>query len=256
VTRVDRAKTVTDNDTVVLRGGTGKNGSFRLVGFDAPESKQDPAVTERGTAFLADVLDGSQVEVSALGVKSHGRETGNLFVDGENVGVQTVKRGNAWAIRKPRTAGFASTSDPAMYLAERVTRAKALAAHKAGERLTLEEHGVWRHPELHEELRDRVKDPSGVFMGIWEFMRHLGAVPRFDVRGDPVGAHALFGDDVTVGVVRSYDPEKGNVVLESPGGKRQTRLLSDLAGGMGLVQFLPAFEKHDPRVFDDKRRGR
>jgi len=253
--RVDRLKSTVDADTVRLAGGTGKGGSFRLVGFDAPESRQDPQVNVRGTEALRNMLGGRDVEVRPVAARSHGREAGRLVVDGVDAGVEMVRQGNGFAIRKERLPGFAS-ADPAIFLAERAARAKAVADQRAGRELTVEEHGIWRDPALHERLKENVRDGgTGVFAFLRALFSDAATVPKFDVRGDPVGSKALI-DDATVGTVTEYDPDEGVVTLQAPGGKRKTLLLTELAKGMGLVQFLPGFEKFDPGAFRDAKRGR
>ena len=87
---------VMDGDTVLLLPeGEHEPVKFRIQGIDAPESCQPGGEASRD-ALIARVLRRT-VRIEAHGHDSYGRRLGRLFADGQDVGAEMVRSGQAWA---------------------------------------------------------------------------------------------------------------------------------------------------------------
>ena len=90
--------TVPDGNEVSVRSADGKTFTVRLLGIDAPETKQ-----EFGNAARKDlesrVLD-KEVKVIVHRKDSEGRYMGTLFHEGQDIGVRMLENGSAWHYKR------------------------------------------------------------------------------------------------------------------------------------------------------------
>ena len=99
-----RVETVHDGDTVTCRDEKGGRERIRLVGIDAPEHGQPYGDESR--AALAAKLAGGVVRVEGQARDQHQRLLGRLWVDDQDVNLQMVAEGWAWAF-----TGYAGDDD-------------------------------------------------------------------------------------------------------------------------------------------------
>jgi len=87
---------VMDGDTVMLVPESGGEPyRLRLQGMDAPESCQSGG--ERSREALMALVQRRHVQVQLHGTDSYGRQLGQLWRDGQDVGAEMVRSGWAWA---------------------------------------------------------------------------------------------------------------------------------------------------------------
>lgn len=118
---------VKDGDTVVIAPAEG--GEFftcRLYGIDAPEishgRQPGQSYGEEATKELKKLILGQPIKVELMGSHSYGREICIIRKDGQDVNLEMVKRGYAWAYREYLKRAYASE-----YIdAERTARSKKL----------------------------------------------------------------------------------------------------------------------------------
>jgi endonuclease YncB( thermonuclease family) len=89
---------VPDGDEVRVKTGDGKMFTVRLLGIDAPESKQDFGTSARKD-LEARVLD-KDVKVLVHRKDSQGRYMGTLFFEGQDIGVRILENGSAWHYKR------------------------------------------------------------------------------------------------------------------------------------------------------------
>ena len=87
---------VADGDTLTLSAATGRV-IVRLGGIDAPEGLQPHGGASR--AALARLVNGRAVILNTTKHDRYGRRVGQLTVDGQDVGLQMIQGGHAWAFR-------------------------------------------------------------------------------------------------------------------------------------------------------------
>lgn len=94
-----RVTRVADGDTVYIKEDDGKEARVRLLGIDAPESKQAYGVqsAEHLKRNLRDA--GYHVQVIYRGRDQYGRIIGKLIADGKDLNLDQVRTGNAWVYR-------------------------------------------------------------------------------------------------------------------------------------------------------------
>lgn len=94
-----RVNRVADGDTVYIKDDEGKEARVRLLGIDAPESKQAYGVqsAEHLKRNLRDA--GYHVQVIYRGRDQYGRIIGKLVADGKDLNLDQVRTGNAWVYR-------------------------------------------------------------------------------------------------------------------------------------------------------------
>ncbi len=104
---------VKDGDTVViaLKGNAGQI-TCRLYGIDAPESqhrdrKGQPYAREAGME-LRQLIGKKTVDIITTGEQTYGREVCIIKKNGEDINLEMVRRGYAWAYRKHLKAPYAS----------------------------------------------------------------------------------------------------------------------------------------------------
>jgi endonuclease YncB( thermonuclease family) len=85
---------VADGDTVTVLDSTKTQHKIRLVGIDAPESKQ--AFGQVSKQSLADQVAGQTVTVEWDKVDRYGRILGKVLLRGEDVNLKQIQRGLAW----------------------------------------------------------------------------------------------------------------------------------------------------------------
>lgn len=88
---------VSDGDTIKVVDVSNTQHKIRLLGIDAPESKQ--AFGQRPKQSLRDLVYGKTVQVEYDKQDRYGRALGKVLVDGEDVNLLQVKRGMAWSYR-------------------------------------------------------------------------------------------------------------------------------------------------------------
>ncbi len=85
---------VTDGDTVHLDVGGYDETRFRFATIDAPE--RDQPFGRESTQCLRDLLRQGDVTATVSTIDRYGRLVGNVFLDGQRVDVELVKKGCAW----------------------------------------------------------------------------------------------------------------------------------------------------------------
>jgi endonuclease YncB( thermonuclease family) len=89
---------VPDGDEVRVKTSTGNAYTVRLLGIDAPESKQDFGSAARKD-LESRVLD-KDVKVIVHRKDSEGRYMGTIFVEGQDIGVRMLENGSAWHYKR------------------------------------------------------------------------------------------------------------------------------------------------------------
>ncbi len=91
---------VTDGDTAVVATRTGKSLRVRFYGVDAPERATDEwptqAYAERAKQFMQQLLADRAVTVRLTGERTHGREVGEIFVEGRSASRELLRAGLGW----------------------------------------------------------------------------------------------------------------------------------------------------------------
>jgi endonuclease YncB( thermonuclease family) len=85
---------VSDGDTITVLAAGNRQLKVRLDGIDAPESKQPFGVKSKQS--LSELVYGRTVTVTGSKTDRYGRTVGNVAVDGQDVGLVQIERGNAW----------------------------------------------------------------------------------------------------------------------------------------------------------------
>lgn len=100
-----RVMQVKDGDTIVVAPIDG--GPFyvcRLYGIDAPETarrnRQGQPFGDEATKHLKSLILGQTVEVETTGAKTHNREVCIVRKDGQDINLEMVRSGYAWAYRQ------------------------------------------------------------------------------------------------------------------------------------------------------------
>ena len=95
---------VSDGDTLwVLPEGGGPARKIRIDGIDAPELCQPGGAASR--AALAQRALNRHAQVQVRRRDDYGRELARVRIDGQDVGAQMVREGQAWSYRWRRDAG-------------------------------------------------------------------------------------------------------------------------------------------------------
>lgn len=89
---------VPDGDEVRVKIPDGNTYTVRLLGIDAPESKQDFGAAARKDLETR-VLD-KDVKVIVHRKDSEGRYMGTLFFEGQDIGVRMLENGSAWHYKR------------------------------------------------------------------------------------------------------------------------------------------------------------
>ena len=119
---------VTDGDTIIVLSGQQKR-KIRLLGIDAPESKQESGQIAR--SHLAELILGKQVTVIWAKVDRYKRLLGVVIVGSVDANLEQLKSGCAWYYR-------AYESD-----IPEIERALYVAAESAARE---EKSGLWGQP--------------------------------------------------------------------------------------------------------------
>lgn len=85
---------VADGDTMTILTGNNRKIKIRLQGIDAPEKSQ--AFGAKAKDYLNKLCYGKKVTVKKDKKDMYGRLLGIVYVDGENVNEEMVRRGLAW----------------------------------------------------------------------------------------------------------------------------------------------------------------
>jgi endonuclease YncB( thermonuclease family) len=89
---------VSDGDTITVLAAGNQQLKVRLDGIDAPEARQPFGA--RSKQSLSSLVYGRTVTVMASKKDRYGRTVGNVAVDGRDVGLAQIERGNAWFYRQ------------------------------------------------------------------------------------------------------------------------------------------------------------
>jgi len=99
-----RVVSVTDGDTAVVETSNGRSLRVRFYGVDAPEheNRDWPAQPYSAAAhrFMRGLIADHQVAVRLTGDRTHGREVGEVFVDGRSASRELLRAGLGWWNRK------------------------------------------------------------------------------------------------------------------------------------------------------------
>jgi len=93
-----RVVNVHDGDTATLATWDGRQIKIRLAQIDAPES--DQAYGEQSQRSLAGLVRNRIVRVETETLDKYGRTVGTIFVGGQDINREQIKRGMAWAYRQ------------------------------------------------------------------------------------------------------------------------------------------------------------
>ena len=88
---------VCDGDSIWVRCKYGRI-KLRLAGMDAPESQQVGG--EASTETLRQLVNGQRVRVVAVARDAYGRWVSKVYVDDQDIGLEMIRRGQAWAYRR------------------------------------------------------------------------------------------------------------------------------------------------------------
>jgi endonuclease YncB( thermonuclease family) len=89
---------ISDGDTITVLAAGNQQLKVRLDGIDAPESSQ--AFGAKSKQSLSELLYGRTVTVTGSKTDRYGRTVGNVSVDGRDIGLAQIERGNAWFYRQ------------------------------------------------------------------------------------------------------------------------------------------------------------
>jgi endonuclease YncB( thermonuclease family) len=89
---------VSDGDTITVLAAGNRQLKVRLDGIDAPESRQ--AFGAKSKQSLSELVYGRTVTITGSKTDRYGRTVGNVAVDGQDVGLVQIERGNAWFYRQ------------------------------------------------------------------------------------------------------------------------------------------------------------
>jgi len=99
-----RVVSVTDGDTAVVETRNGRSLRVRFYGVDAPEheNRDWPAQPYSAAAhrFMRGLIADHEVAVRLTGARTHGREVGEVFVDGRSASRELLRAGLGWWNRK------------------------------------------------------------------------------------------------------------------------------------------------------------
>ena len=85
---------VADGDTITVLNTAKKQYKIRLLGIDAPESKQDFGTKSK--QYLSSLVFGKEVTVKSTGTDRYKRHLGTVFIGNININLEMVKKGLAW----------------------------------------------------------------------------------------------------------------------------------------------------------------
>lgn len=86
---------VFDGDTVTVVDSEKNKHRIRLAQIDAPEQKQPFGPAAR--KHVSQLLLGKEVEAHIQEIDSKGNQLGTIYLDGENINMQIIDAGYAWA---------------------------------------------------------------------------------------------------------------------------------------------------------------
>jgi endonuclease YncB( thermonuclease family) len=112
-----RVVAVADGDTITVLDDAKQQHRIRLAEIDAPEKKQDFGA--RSKESLAELVFNQRVRVVETARDRYGRTVGVVFAGPQNVNLEQVKRGMAWAY-------LAYATDPVYAQAENEARRSRL----------------------------------------------------------------------------------------------------------------------------------
>lgn len=104
---------VCDGDSIYVRNTQGKKLKLRLVAMDAPETQQSGG--SEATRALRSIVGKARVQVRVCDVDVYGRLVAQVWLDGRDVGLEMIARGQAWLY--PRFLGLLASDDRARYRA-------------------------------------------------------------------------------------------------------------------------------------------
>ncbi len=95
---------VNDGDTAVVETTTSRTLRVRFYGVDAPELANDQwprqSYGDEAARFMRALLLDHKVGVRLVGDRTHGREVGEIFVDGRSATRELIRAGLGWWNRK------------------------------------------------------------------------------------------------------------------------------------------------------------
>ena len=89
---------VMDGDTIIVTDDAGISHKIRLLGIDAPESKQ--VFGDEATAYLSKKLLNKILRVAGSDKDRYGRLLGKLIYNSEDINLDLVAQGMAWHYKK------------------------------------------------------------------------------------------------------------------------------------------------------------
>lgn len=154
-----RVTYVCDGDSVWVRTWYGRRVKQRLLGIDAPESKQE--FGEESQATLDRLIGGKRVDVVAVDRDIYGHYVSGIWCKGDDVCLRMIEEGMAW---------------PYFRFMKQLTAEQRLAYRQAFEVAKRERHGLWRasNPETPWEWRRKHRSLWARFM-LW-LRRLLGII--------------------------------------------------------------------------------
>jgi endonuclease YncB( thermonuclease family) len=89
---------VSDGDTITVLAAGDRQLKVRLDGIDAPESSQ--AFGAKSKQSLSELVYGRTVTIAGSKTDRYGRTVGSVSLDGQDIGLMQIERGNAWFYRQ------------------------------------------------------------------------------------------------------------------------------------------------------------
>lgn len=118
-TRTGRVIKVADGDTLTLREARGSTQRIRLLAIDAPET--DQAHGPQATRALRQRVQGKTIEARCPNRDRYGRLVCQVFLNGQDIGLESLKNGHAWFYRQ-FSKGLSATERRAYEAAEQKAR--------------------------------------------------------------------------------------------------------------------------------------
>jgi endonuclease YncB( thermonuclease family) len=97
---------VVDGDTVRVLTASQQTVTVRLAGIDAPEKSQDYGLSAKKT--LSDMIFGKIVNCESSKKDRYGRVIGKLFLNGQDINLEMIKRCHAWHYKEYQNEQSAS----------------------------------------------------------------------------------------------------------------------------------------------------
>lgn len=100
---------ILDGDTFVLSDTDNTEHHIRILGIDAPE--KDQKYGDEATDSLKQLIYGEDVTVTDTKSDQYGRTLGRVLANGQDAGLEQIKRGMAWSYKASKSKKFTGYSE-------------------------------------------------------------------------------------------------------------------------------------------------